>query len=247
MSIITYNEAISITKEFGKELSQRFGKQILAVFAIGSLGADYYRPGQSDIDTAVIADIPRSELWELKANIREIANKYCEQYSVPKGFGAVVISKEQLSPPYIKNEELILEILRLKTQSKAIYGIFDTESIPTPSKSAIIEDARAFEEWAENMRRIDPYFGISDTVSLVNSTLMILKRYLMIERDIIEFNKFKVLQLYLKNDPPIVYDELFEYIDASLYDHAPIVSTERLKELTAMHDLVYEKINKICL
>lgn len=44
-----------VATEFAKEVSALFPKKIEAVFAIGSLGSDYYRPGQSDIDTVVFA------------------------------------------------------------------------------------------------------------------------------------------------------------------------------------------------
>ena len=52
--VISYPEALRIAAEFAEEINRAFPGCIRAVYAIGSLGSDYYRPGQSDIDTAVI-------------------------------------------------------------------------------------------------------------------------------------------------------------------------------------------------
>jgi len=247
MNTISYNKAIDITHEFASEIVSVFNDKIIAVFAIGSLGSDYYRPGQSDIDTAVIVDVPRNEIWDIKNYIRSVADKYFEKYNVPKGFGAIVFSKDQLYPPYIRNEELILEILRLKTQSKIVYGSFNLNDIPFPEIDAIIEDARAFEEWADSMRKNDPYFKINDTVSLVNSTLMILRRYLLIKCGICEFNKFKTISLYLSENPPIIFNELFDYVEKYIRDESCPLCKSSFQNFIEQHDTLYKHINSICL
>ena len=59
---ISYDEAVKITQTFSKELNEKYKDKIIAVFAIGSLGSDYYRPGQSDIDTFIITNWQRSQL-----------------------------------------------------------------------------------------------------------------------------------------------------------------------------------------
>lgn len=86
---------------------------------------------------------------------------------MPKEFGAVVFAKEQLYPPYIKEEELVQEILRLKCQSRLVYGKFDIECIPVPDQQAIKNDILAFQEWSD----LQPPFRHSK-VSFVNSTLI---------------------------------------------------------------------------
>jgi len=142
---------------------------------------------------------------------------------------------------------LILEILRLKTQSRLIWGDYDIGKIPTPDRDAIIDDAIAFQAWADNEKRNDPTFGVRDVQTFVNSTLIALKRYLMIGCGIIEFNKFKVIGLYLANDPPMVNDEAFEFIRRSLRDNDAKISAERLTELIAWHDEMYTVINNLVL
>ena len=124
--LITYDEAIRIAQEFAKEVADTFPGNILAVFAIGSLGSDYYRPGQSDIDTAIITNCGRQDVAKVEREVARLQDRYWKDYQVPKGFGAIVFAEEQLYPPYVAEEELILEILRLKTQSKLLYGAYST-------------------------------------------------------------------------------------------------------------------------
>ena len=234
---ISYDEAIGIAQKFAKELSQKFGSKLLAVFAIGSLGCDYYRPGQSDIDTAIITSCDRNEVAKIDTEVEGIANRYWKEYDIPKGFGAIVFAEEQLYPPYVPTEELILEILRLKTQSKLIYGCYDTENIPLPSKQAIIDNENAFEDWVEssmekdNVNETKTCFSELDKQVFINCVLWHIKRYLMIKCDIIEFNKFKVIDLYLQNNPPIVNYEAFDIINKALNNGYDVLSNEHLQRL----------------
>ncbi len=240
--MISYEKAIQIAKTFADEIASLFPDKVKAVFAIGSLGSDYYRAGQSDIDTAVILNCNRAERESIKKEIRIIADRYWHEYDVPKGFGAIVFAEEQLYPPYIKEEELILEILRLKTQSKLIWGTFDTSQVPKPDKEAIVNDALNFQEWSDEQ----PEF--THTVqTMVNSTLIALKRYLMIQCDIIEFNKFKVIKTYMDNNPPIWYEELFDFIQNVLHGKQHEWNEQIREKYTKWHDEIYRVINEIVL
>lgn len=244
---IFYDEAIQIAKEFAEELAEKFRNKIVAVFAIGSLGSDYYRPGQSDIDTAVITNYNRNDVAKIEKEIETIQDRYWKNYNVPKGFGAIVFAEEQLYPPYKKEEELILEILRLKMQSKLIYGNYDISKAPMPDRQAIKDDAIAFQAWADNEKKTNPSFNDWNVQTLVNSTLIALKRYLMIKHGIIEFNKFKVIGLYLENDPPIINDEVFDFIDLSLHNNDIEVSDEKLSRMVQWHEELYTVINNLVL
>ena len=170
--MILFEDAIQIALEFTKEIDDKFPNKIKAVYAIGSLGSDYYRPGQSDIDTAIIVNSSRDELSNIRVGIKVVANKYQDKYNVPKGFGAIVFSEEQLFPPYIKEEELIQEILRLKTQSRLIYGDYNINTIPMPNWKAIKDDILNFQEWSDSQLPFE-----HSATSFVNSTLMALKCY----------------------------------------------------------------------
>ena len=51
--VISEEKAFKIVQEFLTDILQ-ISQDVLALYVIGSLGGGYYRPGQSDIDTAVI-------------------------------------------------------------------------------------------------------------------------------------------------------------------------------------------------
>ncbi|MBR6522011.1 MAG: nucleotidyltransferase domain-containing protein [Oscillospiraceae bacterium] len=236
--MILFDDAIQIATAFSKEIDSKFPNKIKAVFAIGSLGSDYYRPGQSDIDTAVIVDAARDGLVDIAIEIGKIAQEYQDKYDVPKGFGAIVFAEEQLYPPYIKEEELIQEILRLKTQARQIYGEYDLEKIPMPDWNAVKADILNFQEWVDS----EPAFEHSST-SFVNSTLIALKRYLLLKHHIIEFNKFKVVDLYEKNEPILVNKEIFEFIDNYLHDKNYEWNEDIRDKYVMWHDELYRVIN----
>lgn len=242
---LSYNEAIHIAELFANEIVEKYQNRILAVFVIGSLGSDYYRPGQSDIDTTIITNFNRNELKKVTEEIETIADSYYKKYDVPKGFGAIVLNEEQLYPPYIADEELVLEILQLKVQSKLVWGCYDITKIPFPSKQALIDDAKQFQSWLDNARSNG--FTIDSPVRLINSTLIILKRYLLIQHDIVEFNKFKVISTYLEKDPPLVNSKLFDYIEAKLHDIPYFVSNDEFTNLAKGYDELSKKINNIVL
>jgi len=244
---ISYDEAMRIATKFAHELADAFPGKIIAVFVIGSLGSDYYRPGQSDIDTVVITSCNRKKAAKLERKIEVIQNRYWKEYRVPKGFGAIVFAQEQLYPPYVKEEELIQEILRLKTQSKPVYGNYDIAQIPMPDKQAIKDDAIAFQAWADAEKKKNPDFPGWNVQTLVNSTLLVLRRYLMLRHDIIEFNKFKTIGLYLAHDPPMVNDEVFDFIERALHDNDIALDDETLSSMVRWREELSAVINNLVL
>ena len=128
-----------------------------------------------------------------------------------------------------------------------IYGNYDITKIPNPTKKDIIEDAKAFEKCRQEEHKNNPDFKINSNIMLVNSTLMMLKRYLMIKCDIIEFNKFKLIDLYMKNNPPYVDEELFEFVEKSLHNEDSIVEKDVFKRFVQSHDRLTMIINDIVL
>ncbi len=78
--MITYEQALRITNKFAKEVKELLNDKLLAVFSIGSLGSDYYRPGQSDIDTVIITDLTREELKLYKKDIRSLEDNYQKRH-----------------------------------------------------------------------------------------------------------------------------------------------------------------------
>lgn len=63
---ISYEQAMGIVQEFVQQIREAYPEKILAVYTVGSLAGGYYRPGQSNIDTTVLADATLEELEELR-------------------------------------------------------------------------------------------------------------------------------------------------------------------------------------
>ncbi|MCL2776338.1 MAG: nucleotidyltransferase domain-containing protein [Oscillospiraceae bacterium] len=214
-SIITEAEAMKIVDEFLNEI-RREDNDILALYLIGSLGGGYYRSGQSDIDTVIIVS-DKAAITQKRMD--EIANKYWKSYEIPKGFGSIMIRLSEFLPPYTKSEaeefEFTVEIARLKTQGKAVYGSINLDDVKMPSKEDFIKDAIIMEKWFAKEFG-DPMFDKLQIIGCVNTILGYLRRYLMIEKDVFEFNKFLTIETYMRHEPPIVNEAVFEFIHKKL-------------------------------
>ena len=216
-TVITESKAIEIAGEFLDEIRCR-DDGILALYLIGSLGGGYYRPGQSDIDTAIIVS---DEAAITQKRMDEIAEKYWRKYNVPKGFGSIMIRLFELSPPYLKSKaeefEFTVEIARLKTQGKAVFGGINLDNIMMPSKEDFIKDALIMEKWFAKEFG-DPMFEKLQITGCINTILGYLRRYLMIEKRVFEFNKFLTVETYMRHEPPIVNEPVFDFIHKKLKD-----------------------------
>lgn len=220
-NIITKDQALKIVGEFKDELLTHAPDGLLALYLIGSLGGDYYRPGQSDIDTILIIK-DNSVLTQEKAE--EIAAAYQERYRVPKGFGAVLIYEKELFPPYLKSEaeefEFSVEIARLKTQGLLFYGNYSLDHVPMPTREHLIKDAKIMENWFHSTFGY-PMFDKLDLVSSINTILIQMRRFLMIEHSVFEFNKFKTIDTYLQYHPTLTNEHVFSFIMRYLKGEAP--------------------------
>jgi len=211
MEIISEAQAMDIVREFLSEILKECSN-IIALYVIGSLGGGYYRPGQSDIDTAIIVS---DNALITQQRIDKIAGKYWKAYNVPKGFGSIMIRLSELSPPYVKSEaddfEFTVEIARLKIQSKVIYGGINLDNVAMPSRNDFKKDALIMEHWFAKEFGY-PMFDKLQITGCVNTILGYLRRYLMIEKGIFEFNKFETIKVYLNHEPPILNQPVFDFI-----------------------------------
>ncbi|MDR1329162.1 MAG: nucleotidyltransferase domain-containing protein [Oscillospiraceae bacterium] len=212
-SAISEARALEIVGEFLEEIRAVDDDGIIALYVIGSLGGGYYRPGQSDIDTVIIV---RDNARITEPQCDEIADRYREKYAIPKGFGSIVIHERELYPPYTKSEtdefEFSVEIARLKTQGKAIYGKIDyLDKVPMPTREHLIKDGQIFERWIAGTTDVPSEDNLSEA-ACVNSVLMYLRRWLMIEKGVFEFNKFLVVDEYMRNAPPLTDERVFTHI-----------------------------------
>lgn len=215
-NVITRERALEIVEEFQQEIASIESGGILAIYLIGSLGGGYYRAGQSDIDTVIIV---KDDSVITQEKMDEIADKYQKKYSIPKGFGAIMIYERELFPPYIKSQieefEFSIEIARLKTQGFLFYGQYNLDSIPMPTKEHLIEDAKIMERWLLSEFGYPMYEKLGIT-ACVNCILGAMRRFLMIEKAVFEFNKFKTIKEYLAHSPEIVDEDVFAFIDQYL-------------------------------
>ena len=238
--IISRERALEIAAEFAAEIA--LFHPVKAVIATGSLGGGYYRPGQSDIDTAIILNCPREETASHEQSICSIAAQYRDRYGVPKDFGAVVMGFEQLFPPYIPEEELVSEIMRIKMQGLLLCGSLDFAAVPMPDISSARACESAFEDWRESGFHTPP--EQMTRAMTVNSILLLLRRFLMLERGIIEFDKRKLISLYLENQPPTVNISHFDAIGAYLAEGSSAIDDSKLLEMSLWHEELLSFMNK---
>jgi hypothetical protein len=128
---------------------------------------------------------------------------------------------------------LTLEIARLKLQGKCVYGSFDLESVPMPTPQDFLRDAQRFEEWWRDEFSKEHPLETMSPAACVNTILMHLGRFLRIKRDVIEFNKRRLIRKYLENNPPFVNDNMFRLVEDFLNFHSlSEAENEQLKQYT---------------
>ena len=103
--VISEEKAFEIVQEFLTDILQ-ISQDVLALYVIGSLGGGYYRPGQSDIDTAIIV---RDNAAVTQEKVDQIAESYQEKYHVPKLFGVIRLRLSTVVSKW--NVLLILKLL----------------------------------------------------------------------------------------------------------------------------------------
>jgi hypothetical protein len=220
MAFIDAEAAWNILFRYAEDCLKIDSPSLLAVFAIGSLPAGYYRPGQSDIDAVLLVQDGAEKLWgsclEPSSELTILNRSYRERYRIPKGFGPFPISASDLFPPYDAHKELVCEIARLKIQGRRVYGCFDLDVIPMPTGSDVLADAQHFEEWWRD--EFSPSATTEDlsAAACTNTVLLHLARFLWIKRDIIEFDKRRILPRYLDSEPPFIHPEAFSIVERSL-------------------------------
>lgn len=210
--LISESMALSIVSMFVNDITGIDGDGIVAVYLIGSLGGGYYRPGQSDIDTIIIT---KDQATIKQEQIDKVASDYWHRFNIPKGFGSIMIHEIELYPPYdrskVEDFSFSVEIARLKVQGKQFYQSYALSQVPMPNREDLIVDARIMQNWL-NKEFGYPMFDKLRTTGCINCILGSMRDFLMIDKGIFEFNKFKTIECYLKNAPPIYDLDLFREI-----------------------------------
>ena len=220
-AFIEESTAWTILQEYANACLEIDGSTLIALYAIGSLPGGYYRPGQSDIDAVLIVDNGSDQIWggreELSKTLQELNRSYLERYRIPKDFGPFPLQERELLPPYDPEDDLLtLEIARLKLQGEHVYGEIDLEAIPLPTAEDFLAGARCFEMWWHTEFSLSMPLEQMSAAACVNTILIHLGRFLRIEKGILEFNKRKLVPMYLENKPPIVNRKALRLVEAFL-------------------------------
>lgn len=77
-----------------------------------------------------------------------------------------------------------------------------------PTTEDFIKDAQIMEQWFYSYYGYPMYDKLSIT-ACINCILGIMRRFLMIEKSIFEFNKFETIKVYLKCLPDIIDENVF--------------------------------------
>ena len=89
--VIFVPTAWQIPRQYLAECQEIDSASLLAVYAIGSLGGGYYRPGQSDIDAVLLVKDGSEHIWGTpiapSEALADINRRYLETYHIPKDFG----------------------------------------------------------------------------------------------------------------------------------------------------------------
>ena len=95
--MISKERAWEIAREFSVLARQEdVDNSILGIFVIGSLGADEYIPGLSDIDSTLVTRDTVSQ--DLRDRLRKIRAELVSKYGIPKGFGGIILPEHDIHP-----------------------------------------------------------------------------------------------------------------------------------------------------
>ncbi|UCD09324.1 MAG: hypothetical protein JSU79_01385 [Dehalococcoidales bacterium] len=231
MEIIDETLAWEIIEKYTTECAQLDPESLVAVYVIGSLSDGYYRPGESDIDAVLLVSDCSESVWgnsdEPSSQLSGLNKKYKKKYGIPKDFGPFPLQLKELYPPYAYNGVLTMEIARLKLQGKAVYGDYPIGQIPMPAREDFLVDFENFEKWWDSEFSKDFRIEEFSVRACVNTILMHMNRYLIIEKDIIQFNKLKIIPLYTSFNSPFQDQQVNGIVERYLFQSDIITEEEK--------------------
>ncbi len=204
---------------FARALQEFNAPQIRVAFVIGSFPGGYFRPGQSDLDVVIIlagsppTDEPTCQQHQaLRQAIKELANK---------------ASPYEIEPMFIYEAELKRDprngllpradfALRLLLQSQLLMGEFDLQQVDQPLPQDFTYVLQRYLEYFQH--KIGPDgFDQAPLSDLVKHVLTLMRYALIICRQHEQYNKFAILQDYLRFIPELpLPDSIKRSIEKSL-------------------------------
>lgn len=104
---------MTIAHKFSEDIAAAFLWKTIAVFAIGSLASDYYRPSQCGIYTNVVANLARKGVRQVADTIAHVAGQYWRKVICPSAWRPSYLPRRNCTP-YVKRNALFQGIMRLK-------------------------------------------------------------------------------------------------------------------------------------
>lgn len=217
-----------------------------SVFVIGSLPGGYFRPSQSDLDLVVLFKDPPvtgENLESLTKQLVSLATSGQEECTYEIELLPRFNSELGRNPEngLLQNPDLIA---RLKVQSRQLFGDYPVQSLPMPSSAEWAWEAnRVMRVWSENAKTDPSKYQTLDIQ--IKKTLTLVRLYLAVRRDVVEYNKFKLLEAYAKTVPAI---NIGMAVQTAVQDHLngkevhPLASANLLGELAEVQDALIEAI-----
>ena len=247
MSLIDESKAWDILSGYVADCLRIDVDSLVAVYAIGSLTCNAYRPGESDIDAVLIVAEGSEDIWgaptAASEQLAHLNRLYLETYHIPKDFGPFPIQEHRFYPPYLPEDELVPEIARLKIQGEAVFGGYDLDRVPMPTVDDFLAYVRHFEQWFEDEFLNEHPFETFSARACANTMLMHMSRFLWVKWDEIEFNKRAILPKYMTADPPFIGQDMLELLAAARY--GPPLSDEELWRLREFTRWMREELNDL--
>ncbi len=194
--------AWQIVTDYALEVEKIEPASLVAVYAIGSLPGGYYRAGQSDLDVALIVRDGSDATWESAGSeFATLNQKYQALCGDGTGFEGFPVVENRLYPAHAGGLLPMPQLnARLKLQSRLLYGSYDLEWIPMPTKADWIADAiRLNTAWQADGG--DTQLNRMGASALVSHGLLLMRQYLALREGRICFNKLELVDYYLKCDP----------------------------------------------
>ncbi|NLW73007.1 MAG: hypothetical protein GXY37_09005 [Chloroflexi bacterium] len=191
-----------------EELSQRLVagpfKGLRSVFAIGSLPGGYFRPQQSDLDVVALFNDPAptgEALTALRASLAELtcAIKQSTDFEIECLLRFVSELGRDLASGLLINPDLVA---RLKLQSHQLFGSYPVNILPMPSVEEWRQEASRFLSYWEAKTHQDPT-AFSSLPKQISKTLTLMRLYLAMHRNLLEYNKLKLPQRFEDSIPAV--------------------------------------------
>jgi len=204
---------------FARALRMFNAPQIRAAFVIGSFPGGYFRPGQSDLDVVIIfagsppTDEPTCQQHQaLRQAIKELASK-ASPYEIEPMFIYEAELKRDPQSGLLPRADFAS---RLLLQSQLLMGEFDLHQVDQPLPQDFIYVLQRYLEYFQHKNGPDG-FDQAPLSDLVKHVLTLMRYALIICRQHVQYNKFAVLQDYLRLIPELpLPDSLQRAIEKSL-------------------------------